>query len=299
MRLLPAACALALAMPGASWALTVSLTNDPLTLAPATLAANSGITIQGAPSLIGGTSQQGTYTGFNLVGGGGQPTLSLGDGVVLTSGLGNFSTTTNTSNSASTSTGTGAYAPLVTLANQKGLNNNHNDSNVLTFSFVLDDPNLNAVSGSFLFATDEFPTQSVTDIMAIFVNGVNYAFFPNGDLVSNQSGDPNSFFNNNAAGSGNYPIEWNGLTDVFEFTALALGGGQLNTISIAIADTNDTIFDSAIFFSGLKAGFTTGGGGIGPVDPPTPGVVPLPAAGWLLLGGLGGMAALRRRKKAA
>jgi hypothetical protein len=33
-------------MPGASWALTVSLTNDPLTLAPATLAANSGMTLQ-------------------------------------------------------------------------------------------------------------------------------------------------------------------------------------------------------------------------------------------------------------
>ena len=217
---------------------------------------------------------------------------------MLTSGLGNFSTTTNTSNAASTNTGTGAYAPLVALASGNGLNTLQYDSNVLTFSFVLDDPSLNAVSGSFIFATDEFPTQSVTDIMGIFVNGVNYAFFPNGDLVSNQSGDPNAFFNNNAVGSGNYGIEWNGLTDAFSFTALALGGGQVNTISIAISDTNDTIYDSALFFSGLKAGFTTGGGGIGPEEPEEPGVVPLPAAAWLLLGGLGGLASLRRRKRA-
>lgn len=34
-------------------------------------------------------------------------------------------------------------------------------------------------------------------------------------------------------------------------------------------------------------------------QPPSPGVIPLPAGGWLLLTGLGGIAALRRRKKAA
>ena len=31
--------------------------------------------------------------------------------------------------------------------------------------------------------------------------------------------------------------------------------------------------------------------------PPIPGAVPLPAAGWLLFAGLGGLAALRRRKQ--
>ena len=46
MKLLTAASALALAMPGASWAITVSLTIDATTLAQAALAANSGITIQ-------------------------------------------------------------------------------------------------------------------------------------------------------------------------------------------------------------------------------------------------------------
>ena len=34
-------------------------------------------------------------------------------------------------------------------------------------------------------------------------------------------------------------------------------------------------------------------------DVPPPEVIPLPAAGWLLLGGLGGLAALKRRRKAA
>jgi hypothetical protein len=125
--------------------------------------------------------------------------------------------------------------------------------------------------------------------MGIFVNGKNFAFFPNGDLVTNQPGNPNNFFTQN------YPIEWNGLTSVFEFTALALGDGAINKIEIAISDTSDTIFDSALFFSGLKAGFTTGGGGIGPTDP---NVIPLPAAAWFLIGSLGALGALRRRQAA-
>jgi hypothetical protein len=33
--------------------------------------------------------------------------------------------------------------------------------------------------------------------------------------------------------------------------------------------------------------------------PPPPNVVPLPAAGWMLLAGLGGIAAMKRRRKAA
>jgi len=286
---------------GASAALTVTIENDPIVLAPATLSAGSGITIvSGSETLIGGDAQQGTYTGFNQTSNSSDPNLSLTDGVVLTSGLGTFNTTENTSNSASTSTSTGSYQPLVDLAAAGGLNQNQNDSNVLSFEFTLDDPTENSVSAQFIFATDEFPTQGVTDIMGIFVNGVNYAFFPNGDLVSNQSGDPNDFFNLNPVGTdatNGYGLEWNGLTDVFNVIMLANGGGAVNTIDIAIADTSDTIFDSALFFTNLTAGTTTGGGGIGddPGDPPD-GYIPVPASMPLLLAGLGAFGLLRRRK---
>lgn len=284
-------------------AATVTNTDDAAILASATLAASSGISIVGgSQSLIGGATQQGTFSDFNLTAGtenASAADLSLPDGIVLTSGGGNFSTTENTDNSFDASTGTGSYAPLVDLANTGGLSTSQNDSNVLSFDFILDDPTQNAVMAEFVFGTDEFPTQSVTDIMGIFVNGVNFAFFPNGDLVSNQSGDPNDFFNDNPVGTdalSGYGIEWNGLTNVFQITMLANGGGAVNTIDIAIADTSDTIFDSALFFSGLKGTTTTGGGGIGPVDP---NVIPLPAGLPLLLTGLGSVLLLRRKRKTA
>lgn len=264
-----AATGMALAMAaGPAHALTVTVTNDATSLVSALLAPASGLTVVGGSEtlLVGAADQQGTYSGFNLSSTEpGMPTLSMPNGVVLTTGTANFSTVENTTNSFSVDSGTGAYAPLVDLAVSGGLNTNQFNSNVLTFEFTVDDPTMNAVFAQFLFATDEFPTQSVTDIMGIFINGANVAFFPNGDLVSNQSGDPNDFFNNNPVGAAGYPIEWNGLTDVFTVAGLVNPG--VNTFTIAIADTSDTIFDSALFFGGLKAGVTTGGGGIQVSEP--------------------------------
>ncbi|WP_417724159.1 choice-of-anchor L domain-containing protein [Salipiger sp.] len=268
-----------------AFAATVTTDNVAANLAAATLGASSGITIQSGSETLGGVAtQQGTYAGFDQNG------LTMSDGVVLTTGSAAFGTD-NTSSSISNTTGTAAYQPMVDLAAANALSTVQNDTNVLSFDFILDNALANAVTGQFLFATDEFPDQSVTDIMAIFVNGVNYAFFPNGDLVSNQSGNPNDFFNDNTANA--FSIEWDGLTDVFTFTALANGGNAINNITFAVADTSDSGYDSALFITGLQSTTTSGSGGIGETS-----TVPLPAAGWLLLAGLGGIAGLRRRRRA-
>lgn len=168
------------------------------------------------------------------------------------------------------------------------------DQNVLSFSFTLSDPALNAIRGDFVFATDEFPTQSVTDVMGVFVNGVNYAFFSNGNLVSNQQGTNDGFFNSNPVGSTLYGLEWNGITNVLTVEAPVIAG--INIFALAIADTADRRFDSAVFFSGLRQAQSTNGGGGGIIDPP--GVIPLPATAWLLLSGVAGLAAVRRRQRA-
>ena len=276
---------------GPALALTVTPTADAPALAAASLAASSGLTITaGSPAISGADDQQGTYAGFSL----GSPvdgTRTLPDGVVLTTGTADFSTTENTTNQFNpVFPGGPDYAPLVDLADANGLDTAHRDTNTLTFGFTVDSATAVGVTAKFVFATDEFPTQSVTDILGIFVNGQNVARFPNGDLVSNQGGDPNNFFGSE------FPIEWNGLTDAFTIEAPVVAGE--NTFAIAIADTSDSIYDSAVFFGGLAAidDFTGGGGGGGIVTPEMP-VIPVPAGLFLLPMGLLALGGLRRRAR--
>ena len=274
---------------GPALALSVSQNDDAATLAAATLSASSGLTITGgSEATTGGTGQQGTYADFSL----GSPadgTRELPDGVVLTTGTADFSVTENTTNQFNpVFPGGPDFAPLVALANDNGLSPTHNDTNTLTFGFTADDADAVGITARFVFGTDEFPTQSVTDILGIFVNGQNVARFPNGDLVSNQGGDPNDFFGSD------FPVEWNGLTDAFTIEAPIVAGE--NILTLAIADTSDSIFDSAVFFGGLETidDFTNGGGddGGGIIDMPA---IPLPAGMFLLPMGLLALGGLRRR----
>ena len=80
-------------------------------------------------------------------------------------------------------------------------------------------------------------------------------------------------------------------------------GGPGNTIN-ATDYANTNIIGGAGSFATLVSDFSAFPGAIDAkilreIKPPGPAPVPLPAAGWLLIAGLGGLAALRRRRKAA
>ena len=278
-----AVLAATLASPAAN-ALVITTTNDVSTLQAAVLAPSSGISVVGNSLVSGAATQQATYTGFNLApSSGSTATLSLGDGILLTSGNANLPLT-NTTNQFTGGLNSPGFPALSTLAGA-----NTFDANVLSFTFTIAGGQ-NAVSASFLFGSEEFPTQNVTDIFGFFVDGVNYAFFPGGALIANAPGSGANFINN-PVGGGIYGIEYNGLTPVFSVTGLLDMSLTTHTLSIAIADTNDTSYDSGVFFTGLSASNSSSGGGIG--DPGTP--VPEPASLTLLGMGMLGLAAMRRR----
>lgn len=260
------------------------------TLIPALLAPGSGITVVGGTATLQGNifgsdfSQSGTYTGFNLApSSGSTPTLVLPDGIVLSSGRAGVALS-NTVNETSVNTGTAGNAALTALAS----NATTFDANVLGFSFTVD-PGVTSVSAQFVFGTEEFPTQSVTDIFGFFVDGVNYAEFPGGELISNTPGNPTNFISN-PVGGGLYDIEYNGLTQVFTVTGILDPQVNVHTILIGIADTTDRRFGSGVFIASLTAG-QDGGGGI------TPSTVPEPATLALFGTGMLGLAFLRRRRR--
>ena len=271
--------------------LTTSLATAPTDLTNAVLAPSSGITVVGTPTLqgvagAGNAAQSATYTGFNLApSSGSTPTLVLPNGILLTSGTANLPTTNTTNQFNPAFPGTGSNALLTALAGSSL------DSNALNITFTVA-PGMNSVSASFVFGTDEFPTQSVTDIFGFFVDGVNYAKFPSGELISNTPGNPTNFISN-PVGGGLYAIEYNGLSQSFNVVGLLNPALSQHTLTIAVADTSDTIFDSGVFIGGLKAGTSTGGGGI--INPPGDSVPEAGSTCILLIAALGGLGLLRKK----
>ena len=226
-------------------AITVTTTDDANTLANEIL--GSGITIVGPVSYIGETTQSGTFTDGSVIG--------IESGIILTSGDANDAVGPNVSDATTTNWSSpgdadldGLVAPFATQ-----------DAAVLEFDFTSDGGDL---FFNFVFASEEYNEyvdSQFNDVYAFFVDGVNIALAPNGDVAAINTincGNPFSgagpncdSFNNNDPTNGiptPFDIEYDGFTDVLTAELLDLTAG-VHTIKIAIADTSDGVLDSAVF----------------------------------------------------
>lgn len=260
----------------------------------------SGITVVGGSENFVGRvgdgsdpnlAQSATYTGFNeIANNAGFPNISNPDGIFLTSGVANIGATNNDPSFDNGSVGTSLpgtggdtdVSNILTAA--MAPNSVTNDVNFIEFDFTVP-AGMTSVQADFVFGSDEFPDQAVTDVFVFIVDGTNYAYFQDGSLVSFVTGVNAANFEDNNIGTGNYNIEYDGISHSMTVVGLLNQALATHHIKIAIADTSDSIFDSGVFIGNLKAG-TSSTGGVGGEDGSAIGgeIIPIEASALLLAG---------------
>jgi hypothetical protein len=215
-------------------------------LVNALVGANSGITV------VPGSIQ---YTGSSQAAGifnSGASSVGLDSGVVLTTGKADKVRGPNFNDAATAVNDTAGSPQLDRLVQGET-----RDAAVLSFDFIATVSNV--VRFRYVFASEEyneFVGSPFNDVFAFYVNGVNHALLPGasiGEVVSidhvNQ-GVNSDLFVNNEAGLDNFQrllkTQLDGLTRILTVEA-PVRVGQVNRITLAIADTVDPRYDSAVF----------------------------------------------------
>ena len=280
-----AACAFVLATAASATTMTVTQTTDGTILGPA-LGGGGGLTIDSASITNGDDAQFGTFTNFT------SPPVTIGDGVVLSTGFAENTTAAShsASNLPSNNMGVGgtaefnAYGPghITSFGDS-------NDAAALMVNFTLSAPS--QVGFDFIFGSVEFPTfvGSFTDSFLAFLDGTAVAdqivFDSSGQAVQVgttftselTTADTNSAFSDPHA-----------LVKLQTFTDTLSAGSH--SIIFEVADVNDHLLDSAAFLSNLHAG-------PGPIG--TTSTIPaVPEPGSLAMLGVGLACLIAGRKRA-
>ena len=141
------------------------------------------------------------------------------------------------------------------------------DATVLSFDFTVD-ADINAISLDFIFGSEEFPefADEFPEIAAVFVDGVNYASFADGRLLSvtSEAIAAGNFFDNTPS---LLDIEYDGISAPMNLLGLLDMEQDVHNIKIAISDTGDTALDSGLFAANLQGTFV---GGFDALDPLMP-----------------------------
>jgi len=208
----------------------------------AAMLVGSGVTISNA-----------TYKGAGVAAGtfsGGQGSIGLDTGVVLSTGLAADVVGPNSDTATGTDNGQPGDAALDALVAPYRTF----DAAILEFDVT---PAAATISVRFVFASEEyneFVGSPFNDVVAIFVNGVNCANY-NGRPVSVNT------INNDVNGAlyvdntdGHLDTQMDGLTVPLDCVA-AVKPGAPNHVKIAIADTSDAAYDAAVFIAagGVKS----------------------------------------------
>lgn len=205
-------------------------------------------TLTGAGVTISNVKVTGSQKAIGTFTGGAGDGFSIDTGVIMSSG--NIATAKgpNTSSGTSGSMGTAGDADLDSLV--KPLKTH--DAIIIEFDAVTVG---SSFSIKYIFASEEYTEyvgSQFNDVFAFFVDGQNIALVPGTvqpvaiNTISNKTNS--GLYHDNPPGSNNFGTSFDGFTS--ELTAVAtVSAGTPHHIKLAIADTSDSILDSAVFLA--------------------------------------------------
>jgi PEP-CTERM motif len=268
-------------------ALSVTQTTDSSSLSTA-LSGGNGLTAISVSINSGNSNQFGTFTGFN------SPSFSFQNGIVISTGFAEQTTSDYHSSDGSPSSNMGyGSTPEFTDYATGRISNFHNAYDVASLKFDFSLASESSIVFKWAFGSVEYPvyTSNFTDSFFAFLDGTSAA----NQIVFDANNNPVQVGNSFAS-----EVITNDTQTAFSsphgILSLTTQSGTLSagnhSMIFEIGDVNDHVFDSAVFISGISATNSSGGG-------PSTTTIPEPSTYALFGIGAIGMLLVMRRKKTA